>query len=275
MAHYTPSSTAADQGKTTTIAGWTITTHKLPILKSGEIDAMTQTLGIAPPEMIFGNNGVSIQHDASGWGVTFNALDALSGVDKTGESMLKVAYSESWTKMRERVHEDIREVVKPFDWTYTTAYRGSVPETATPQFTPTEETIPFDRLKRPDPILLFDEIVLYEDELADNGIAILSVKIRVHPERLFVLSRFYLRLDGVLVRVRDTRVFVEFATGEVLREYQAREETYANVRNKMYGRSPDEIPGLMRDPQYVCELTPVVETLREKAVVGAAVSGSG
>lgn len=43
----------------------------------------------------------------------------------------------------------------------------------------------------------------------------------------------------------------------------------------MYGRSPDEIPGLMRDPQYVCELTPVVETLREKAVVGAAVSGSG
>jgi hypothetical protein len=73
--------------------------------------------------------------------------------------------------------------------------------------------------------------VLYEDELADNGIAILSVKIRVHPERLFVLSRFYLRLDGVLVRVRDTRVFVEFATGEVLREYQAREETYANVRN--------------------------------------------
>lgn len=102
---------------------------------------------------------------------------------------------------------------------------------ATPQFAPTEEMIPFERLKRPDPILLFDEIVLYEDELADNGIAILSVKVRVHPERLFVLSRFYLRLDGVLVRVRDTRVFVEFATGEVLREYQAREETYANVRN--------------------------------------------
>lgn len=97
--------------------------------------------------------------------------------------------------------------------------------------------IPFERLKRPDPILLFDEIVLYEDELADNGIAILSVKIRVHPERLFVLSRFYLRLDGVLVRVRDTRVFVEFATGEVLREYQAREETYANVRNVSFSLS--------------------------------------
>jgi len=73
--------------------------------------------------------------------------------------------------------------------------------------------------------------MLYEDELADNGISILSVKIRVMPERLLILQRFFMRLDGVLFRLRDTRLFIEFETGEIVKQYQAREDTYANVRN--------------------------------------------
>jgi len=85
-------------------------------------------------------------------------------------------------------------------------------------------------LKRPDPILLFDDLVLYEDEMADNGITTLSIKIRVMPERLLLLSRFFMRLDNVLFRLRDTRVYVDFATGEVIREYSAKEEDYEKVR---------------------------------------------
>ena len=73
--------------------------------------------------------------------------------------------------------------------------------------------------------------MLYEDELADNGISILSVKIRVMPERLLILQRFFMRLDGVLFRLRDTRLFIEFETGEIVKQYQAREDTYANVRS--------------------------------------------
>lgn len=115
----------ADQGKSVTVKGWTVTTHKLPILMSGEIDTMNRQLGIAPPEMIFGNNSVEVSHE-SGWTIKFTALDALSLVDKTAESMLKVSYSDSWQRMRERVHENIKEIVKPFDWTYTTNYKGSI-----------------------------------------------------------------------------------------------------------------------------------------------------
>jgi len=98
-------------------------------------------------------------------------------------------------------------------------------------FQQTSGEIPFDKLKRPDPILLFDDVMLYEDELADNGISILSVKIRVMPERLLILQRFFMRLDGVLFRLRDTRLFIEFETGEIVKQYQAREDTYANVRS--------------------------------------------
>lgn len=81
-------------------AGFEITTRKLPILKAGPIDRMTEQLGIAPPEMIFGDNFVKIEHLSSNWQIKFNALDALDRVDKTGENMLKVAYSKEWQQHR-------------------------------------------------------------------------------------------------------------------------------------------------------------------------------
>lgn len=77
-----------------------ITTRKLPILKAGPIEEMTKKLGIAPPEMIFGDNFVRIEHISSGWSLEFNAFDALDRVDKTKEKMLEVSYSKEWQKNR-------------------------------------------------------------------------------------------------------------------------------------------------------------------------------
>jgi type 2A phosphatase activator TIP41 len=71
---------------------------------------------------------------------------------------------------------------------------------------------------------------LYEDELADNGISLYTIKIRVMPSRLLLLARFFLRLDDVIFRIRDTRVYVEFETGEVLRDYAVMEDRYAALK---------------------------------------------
>ena len=130
---------------------------------------------------------------------------------------------------REKKHESITEVVKPFDWSYTTDYKGTF-HSDSHKFEPSSSPIPLELLKQPDPILFFDEIVLYEDEMADNGITMLSCKIRVMPARLLLLCRFFMRLDNVLFRIRDTRIYVEFSTGQVIREYAAREEGYEAVR---------------------------------------------
>lgn len=130
---------------------------------------------------------------------------------------------------RQEETQKITEVVKPFDWSYTTDYKGTTSSSG-PQLETSDKAIPLDLLRRPDPILLFDEIVLYEDEMADNGITMYSCKIRVMPDRLLLLCRFFMRLDNVLFRIRDTRVFVEFGTGEIIREYVAREEEYEKVR---------------------------------------------
>lgn len=88
--------------KEISIQGFRISTQKLPILKADPIEEMTKKLGIAPPEMIFGDNYVMIEHEKSGWGINFNSFDALDRVDKTGQSMLQVAYSKEWQKSRYR-----------------------------------------------------------------------------------------------------------------------------------------------------------------------------
>lgn len=143
--------------------------------------------------------------------------------------LIPLEYRGMLRKNREKKHEGITEVVKPFDWSYSTDYKGTMRSPSRP-FETTTTPIPLELLKRPDPILFFDEVILYEDEMADNGITMYSCKIRVMPARLLLLCRFFMRLDNVLLRIRDTRVYVDFGTGEVIREYIAKEEKYEVVR---------------------------------------------
>ncbi|RAL15027.1 TIP41 family protein [Aspergillus homomorphus CBS 101889] len=251
--------------KSMAINGFTITTQKLPILKAEPIEKMTKDLGVAPPEMIFGDNFVEIEHEGTPWKITFNAFDALDRVDKSGESMLQVAYSKQWQRSREKTHEGIKDIVKPFDWSYSTDYTGTLGPGSRP-FEATTRRIPTDLLKRPDPIMFYDDVILYEDELADNGIAMFSCKIRVMPARLLLLARFFLRLDNVLLRLRDTRVYIDFTTGEVIREYQSRECDYETVRQAL-ACTRDDVPAAMRDPTRLSDFLPVIETRLERTVL--------
>ncbi|GAM90269.1 hypothetical protein ANO11243_083110 [Dothideomycetidae sp. 11243] len=248
------------QSYTTRDGRWRISTCKRPILKAEPIEAMHAKLGIPIPEMIFGENFVAIEDVRSGMKLEFNACDALDRVSKTEEGMLQVAYSDEWKKDRQH-QEGIRGVVKPFDWSYSTDFRGTTTSgdgQSWRQSTASQHPIRTDLLSRPDPILFYDDVMLYEDELADNGIAMFSCKVRVMPERFLLLCRFFLRLDGVIVRVRDTRVYVELASRRVVRQYTAKEDSYNNMRVKLNTRR-ENVPEALRDANLMASLLPVVE----------------
>jgi len=158
--------------------------------------------------------------------------------------------------------------VKPFDWSYSTDYQGTILSSQTGedfQFSPSEQKLPVHLLTRPDPILFFSTVDLFEDELADNGMSISSVKVRVMPQRLLLLSRFFLRLDGVIFRIRDTRVYIEFETGEVIREYTSREQDYQAIKSQL--KTADDATSVMRDPDNLSKLCPIVENKLEKLVL--------
>lgn len=128
--------------------------------------------------------------------------------------------------------------------------------------------IDYDLLRRREPILWFKEVTLFEDELADNGMAVLSVKTvrqtlpplqvarlpsvalpthhrrhpclycsqRVMPSCFFALLRFWVRVDGVLLRVQDTRAFHRWGTQSVVLEHSLREdrvEELVKVRGRL------------------------------------------
>lgn len=203
---------------------WCIAANKGSILKSNDAEELSRKLDIPQlPEMTFGENYVKISH-TNGFCIEFNAVDALKLVDNKNDVM-KVAAAREWIESR-RDCEYINHTVKPFDWTYSTDYKGSifgVPHAVT--VSETKECINIEKLKAREKIAYFEQAILFEDELADHGCAELSVKIRVMPTCFFLLMRYFLRVDGLLARIHDTRLFHECGTDYLLREYREKESS--------------------------------------------------
>lgn len=127
--------------------------------------------------MTFANNLLRIEH-SNGFGLEFKALNALLEVkDRCLGTVISV--TEDWLKARENC-DYAKQVKNNFDWTYTTFYNGHLiakDEQNQIRIEPTTESINLDKLRVQEEILFFDEIDLFEDELADNGVATLSLKI--------------------------------------------------------------------------------------------------
>ena len=113
-----------------------------------------------------------------------------------------------------------------YDWTFSSPYAGTIirppsKQRATEevkdinnrkQWQPLDRShIPFHLLQdTTQPILLFDDIHLYEDDLHDNGDVSLNIKVRVMPRCWYILQRLYVRVDYVCVKCREVRYFCLF-----------------------------------------------------------------
>ena len=88
-----------------------------------------------------------------------------------------------------------------------------------------DKSIPFHELGPENPILHYGEVVLFEDELGDKGYSKVNVRFRVMNDCFFVLLRSYTRVDHVLVRVLDTRIYSKFPSAaqgeqiEIIRDF--------------------------------------------------------
>ena len=50
------------------------------------------------------------------------------------------------------------------------------------------------------------------------------------PSCFFLLMRFFLRVDGVLSRIHDTRLYHEFDSDYLIREYTEKEKKFSEIR---------------------------------------------
>lgn len=72
-------------------------------------------------------------------------------------------------------------------------------------------------------------IHMWEDELGDNGDTSSEFRFRVMKDCFFGLIRHYLRLDDVMIRIYDTRIYHDFSYNYILREFTIREDSYPNI----------------------------------------------
>ncbi|CAH8597416.1 unnamed protein product [Schistosoma turkestanicum] len=195
---------------------WLIVLKEYHILKSlgKEREAFEDNLELPTiPEMIFDQNSLSIyfcqsknldeiKNNKQICKIEFNALDALKLVDPKNIT-IEVPFAKDWRDSRITDEQNII-AHKPYDWTFTTPYTGTL--SGPWSISSTSEGLDMEYLRRKDPIHFFVNTTLYEDELGDNGISNLNIKFRAMPSGFFLLQRFFLRIDGGLIRVYDTRI---------------------------------------------------------------------
>jgi len=273
----TDDSAAADGKRNIQLHGWVVETCKMPILNSKEIKHFGEKLKVPLPEICFGNNYVSIKHPRSGFHYQWNTLDALlplNPIQGEEQDYIKVAYADHLSQARKE-SDCVTKVVNPFDWTYTTTYWGTnhSPEIkfSSPPDPKAHGGIPLAVLSRPDPILFFDEVTLFEDELHDNGMASLQVKVRVMPTCIFALSRFFLRVDGVIFRLFDVRFYVDLETNQITREIKAKEMSYDVLKSRLPPENPHDLTPLT-DPNFVSQALQMLKT--EEFVVSSEASST-
>jgi len=243
---------------------------------------------ICPPEIVFLHNSLVLNHDNGQQEdileFDFNAKEALVewatahrhlilNEDETetksyrGVSVLQTIDAKLWKEKRLKKQQATKHnlntdscfnpnlIIKTknefhFDWSYSTPYVGSQHEWVPREHSGIKKEMLMDKNQ---PILFYDDIILYEDDLHDNGQVKLSVKIRIMPGCFYILQRLFVRVDYVLVRCRDVRIFCEFGGGgEVMRDVTWREIGWGDM-----GRMKDV--GFWMEERFEVEKVPVVD----------------
>ncbi|TDH72356.1 hypothetical protein CCR75_008774 [Bremia lactucae] len=261
---------------------WIIGSNKTHITPIDTLAKLGEAAKLTPPEMVFGKNQLLMFHEPSGVCYNFLAVEALKGAHfspmsdagkrNEAKQQLKVSIAKQNT-----IKDNVKELDISYDWTYTTDYKGSLQhliKSKDPSYMflrndedvlveVTHDRINIEKLKEREPILWFDEVTLYEDELHDHGASAMTVKVRVMPSGFFVLSRYWLRLDHVVLRLHETRIHHLFGTNYLLREYKRKEEQF----DTLFARGQSKSMADYTNIDIFQHLLPVHEAINEKVLL--------
>eukprot|EP00040_Diaphanoeca_grandis_P022578 m.121725 g.121725 ORF g.121725 m.121725 type:complete len:268 (+) comp28873_c0_seq1:207-1010(+) len=219
--------------------GWELTSHsKAHILESNDMDTYKGKMELPQmPEEVYAGNFLKLRFLGSPKfapsEIVFNAWNALNEVDAKHD-LVKVAYAKEWAGARDSSGKEYK-ILTPYDWTFTTPHKGKLDPRL--QVSTTEERIDLESLKVKEPILHYDSINIYGDDFGDNGEVMLNVKVRAMPSSFFVLQRLFVRVDNVLVRIVDTRLYHRFGSDYLIREYSASENSVSNLAKLMHSNN--------------------------------------
>ena len=246
------------------------------------LSRLTADLGFDPPEMVFTSSFLSLENKSTGLTLRLSAADALAQVLPAGERPVQVAAAKHWQSANTTVVETALRTEEDsgtgpsHDWTFTTGYRGTLGVESSQaasgsRLDVAESADGIDYALLSDkhvPIEHYDDVDLFESELDDNGQSRFHVKVRCMPDRTYILARFWLRVDKVLLRAHETRIWCEHSRDELVREYcekeaawsQLKAEGHISMRDTTLAKKPDMASPLLTKSLTVKERISVKPT---------------
>jgi len=278
---------------------WDFYSHKEFMMPSTEMDLLTTNKNIESshlPEIFFGYNRLYLVNKSLNFSYEFSPLQMidLSLFSKRKECLnknlilydppeVKVLHENHWKNLK-MPRDDIIKVEAKSDWTYSSSYMGNFScinnsdeiknlfknENFEDKTFKNEINdalnIPIEKLGPNNPIIHYEEINFYEDELNDNGICQTKIRFRIMDDCFYGILRSYLRVDNVTIRNMDTRIFHAFGENNIIRMFTVKDMSYDQLKKIGFSFSSewnlslyqsDEVDRFMGQPKF-CKIDQIL-----------------
>ena len=199
------------------------------------------------PEIFYGLNRLFLINKSKNFCYEFNPIQMLS---LTNESIRKkllkekeIYYIPSPAKSQ---YSKPSEIKNEEDWSFSSPYMGHIssikdnvmikyyPEIKeTKKFKIEKSSIKFPETKVEN-VLNYNKIHFFEDELGDIGFSEGKIGFGVMNDFFLGLMRCYLRVDNMLVRNIDTKIYHKFGDNYIIRNFLVKEKTYDELTNNRF-----------------------------------------
>jgi len=231
--------------------GWDFYSHSENMMNSKDLDILIKNkdenkLHINHlPEIFYGFNRLFLINKSKNFCYEFNPLQMLSLANYTQRKKLlkekEIYYIPNQAKSQYSKTDDSKNEE---DWSFSSPYMGhitSINNSPMSKYYPEiKETKVFKKektnIKYPETkvenVLNYNQIHFFEDELGDIGFSEGKIGFGVMNECFLGLMRCYLRVDNMVVRNIDTKIYHKFGDNYIIRNFLVKEKTYDELANK-------------------------------------------
>ena len=230
--------------------GWDFYSHTENMMNSKDLDILIKDKGENGlfvshlPEIFYGYNRLFLINESANFCYEFNPLQMLSLTSNTiRQKLLKekeIYYIPSQAKSQYSKSDDN---AADEDWSFSSPYIGHITAInnccmskyynkikKTKKFRIEKSDIKFPETKVEN-VLNYNQVHFFEDELGDIGFSEGKIGFGVMNECFLGLMRCYLRVDNMLVRNIDTKIYHKFGDKYIIRNFTVKEKTYDELKN--------------------------------------------
>ena len=229
--------------------GWDFYSHTENMMNSSDLDLLIKDkdkngLNINHlPEIFYGYNRLFLINKSKNFCYEFNPIQMLSLTNnKIRERLLKekeIYYIPSQAKSQYTKVEDIKNDI---DWSYSSPYMGHITSINNSPLAEYYKEIKENKIfkkeisnkifpeTKVENVLNYNQVHFFEDELGDIGFSEGKIGFGVMNECFLGLMRCYLRVDNMIVRNIDTKIYHKFGDKYILRNFLVKEKTYDELK---------------------------------------------